>query len=437
MAQNKARGPAGATATKFFPVHDAEPQTFHGWFPSASPVSAPAELWHPHPGLARELAKPPCSLSWVWLWVDPIFAAKGLMAWSRPGAVLRHRTISVIVSDKFMRLWYWMTRKLTSWTCPISRFGWHQRRTQPAVADTMISRWFATMHESSRLMTCKSSTNHPRTMVVDTSPRRSSSLLSASSSLVINVPIFLLSSNVPSLWCSDSMPYIFACQIKTLMSSFIAFILMMSTWICSAPAKPQYAKYQVGIEELPPTFAEDVALKQRTLQDSMASMVQFKSPDQFIEQANKRIGDKISGFLRLPTSFWDQHVSSDSDAGPPPTIHGTPLTTAMASGAPKRLGTFVYPTPARRVSRSLKDLLCATNKSIVDMLTKDKILPNWKGMQCPRCQKGTLSGLIDCPGGGSLKKYCFVDRTTILFEVLRPKRNFLAQERAHARTAIC
>ena len=26
-------------------------------------------------------------------------------------------------------------------------------------------------------------------------------------------------------------------------------------------------------------------------------------------------------------------------------------------------------------------------------------------MQCPRCQKGTLSGLIDCPGGGSLKKY--------------------------------
>ena len=113
--------------------------------------------------------------------------------------------------------------------------------------------------------------------------------------------------------------------------------------------KPQYAKYKVGIEELPPTFAEDVALEQRTLQDSMASMVQFKSPDQYIEQANKRIGDKISGFLRLPTSFWDQHVSSDSDAGPPPTIHGTPLTTATASGAPKRLGTFVYPTPARRV----------------------------------------------------------------------------------------
>ena len=31
--------------------------------------------------------------------------------------------------------------------------------------------------------------------------------------------------------------------------------------------KPQYAKYKVGIEELPPTFAEDVALEQRTLQD--------------------------------------------------------------------------------------------------------------------------------------------------------------------------
>ena len=99
--------------------------------------------------------------------------------------------------------------------------------------------------------------------------------------------------------------------------------------------KPQYAKYKIGIEELPPTFAEDVALEQRALQDSMASMVQFKSPDEYIEQANKRIGDKISGFLRV---FWDQHASSDSDTGPPPTIHAT------AAGPPKRLGTFVHPT---------------------------------------------------------------------------------------------
>ena len=100
--------------------------------------------------------------------------------------------------------------------------------------------------------------------------------------------------------------------------------------------KPQYAKYKIGIEELLPTFAEDVALEQRILQDSMASTVQFKRLDKYIEQANKRIGDMVSGFFRLPASFWDQHVSSDSDAGPPLTIHGTPCTTAT----PKRSGTF-------------------------------------------------------------------------------------------------
>ena len=57
-------------------------------------------------------------------------------------------------------------------------------------------------------------------------------------------------------------------------------------------------------------------------------------------------------FVRAPLEYLSriqdlilQKLSGDFDAGPPPTIHGTPLTTATAAGPPKRLGTFVHPTP--------------------------------------------------------------------------------------------
>ena len=44
--------------------------------------------------------------------------------------------------------------------------------------------------------------------------------------------------------------------------------------------------------------------------------------------------------------------------------------------------------------RSIKDILKADSKSIVEMLTEDKIIPDWTGTQCPRCTGGKLSGLV-------------------------------------------
>ena len=117
--------------------------------------------------------------------------------------------------------------------------------------------------------------------------------------------------------------------------------------------KPYYAKYKIGLEELLPTFAADIALEQEHLQQSMAKMVAVNHPSEYIKTANKLIGDKVSGFARLPQAFWDQPVSSESDHEPvQPVIPGIPLTTATAaaSGARKRLGTFVFPPPARRVT---------------------------------------------------------------------------------------
>ena len=43
--------------------------------------------------------------------------------------------------------------------------------------------------------------------------------------------------------------------------------------------------------------------------------------------------------------------------------------------------------------RAMPEPLKATDINIVKMLIKDKLLPNWSGKCCPKCNKGTLSSL--------------------------------------------
>ena len=43
--------------------------------------------------------------------------------------------------------------------------------------------------------------------------------------------------------------------------------------------------------------------------------------------------------------------------------------------------------------RTIQQLLKATDTQILDMLVKDKFLPNWKGCVCPFCNKGILGPL--------------------------------------------
>ena len=63
-----------------------------------------------------------------------------------------------------------------------------------------------------------------------------------------------------------------------------------------------------------------------------------------------------------------------------------------------RTGTDVGPRGVRKEQskskRSLPEILRASNEGIVRMLLADGMLPNWAGMQCPRCEKGTLSKLV-------------------------------------------
>ena len=61
----------------------------------------------------------------------------------------------------------------------------------------------------------------------------------------------------------------------------------------------------------------------------------------------------------------------------------------------------------RRIcAQTLQPLLRASDDGIVQLLTKDGMLPNWAGRQCPRCQKGTLSKLQKSPTGGGFKYRC-------------------------------
>ena len=56
--------------------------------------------------------------------------------------------------------------------------------------------------------------------------------------------------------------------------------------------------------------------------------------------------------------------------------------------------------------RSLPELLKASDDEIIEMLVADGMLPDWTGKQCPRCEKGRLSKLLQRPGRCGLRHRC-------------------------------
>ena len=57
-------------------------------------------------------------------------------------------------------------------------------------------------------------------------------------------------------------------------------------------------------------------------------------------------------------------------------------------------------------TRSLPELLSASESSLIRKLREDKLLPPLEKHLCPRCEKGTLSKLRPHPGTGALKHRC-------------------------------
>ena len=57
-------------------------------------------------------------------------------------------------------------------------------------------------------------------------------------------------------------------------------------------------------------------------------------------------------------------------------------------------------------ARNLPELLLASNKKIVQIWVTDKILVNWTGKCCPRCEAGTLSDLKLHKPSGQYKHRC-------------------------------
>ncbi|OLQ09053.1 hypothetical protein AK812_SmicGene7355 [Symbiodinium microadriaticum] len=206
--------------------------------------------------------------------------------------------------------------------------------------------------------------------------------------------------------------------------------------------KPFFNNYKSGIVTYGPDYEQEVRQEQEMIDASRARLSSFGRVHDYISHVNGEIQKWLTPVRHLPASpeSSDHEEPSRADFGLPPVFH--PIGT---TNRPSRLGTFLYPgadkkrhdkpglpkkgkfraalkrpssvkyavyksVPYTRLPgavpergqrgdqtkwrRSIKDILNADNKSIVDMLTDDKIIPDWTGAQCPRCTSGKLSGLV-------------------------------------------
>ncbi|CAE7180035.1 unnamed protein product, partial [Symbiodinium necroappetens] len=114
--------------------------------------------------------------------------------------------------------------------------------------------------------------------------------------------------------------------------------------------KPFYAKYKTGIEEVPPTFEEDVHCEQSLILHGIAELALAGNPSTYIDNVNTKLAQKLQDMSRVTRTRWvPGSPSSEEDDS---TRYSGPVVphAAPPPGAPRvRLGTFVYPSPARRV----------------------------------------------------------------------------------------
>ena len=91
--------------------------------------------------------------------------------------------------------------------------------------------------------------------------------------------------------------------------------------------------------------------------------------------------------------------------------------------------------------RNIQQLLKATDNQILDMLMKDKFLPNWEGCVCPFCNEGVLGPLSDRPSRDTkayrcnkknCQKYVSPAHLHPLFTVLRGPEGHSLQVQATA-----
>ena len=114
--------------------------------------------------------------------------------------------------------------------------------------------------------------------------------------------------------------------------------------------KEFYAKYKIGVEELPPTFEEDVKCEQALILHGLADLAHAGRPSTYIKSINTKIADKLQDISRETNTTWlPSSQSSDEDAAPKHTGPVVPHAAPPPGTPRRRLGDFVYPTPTRRV----------------------------------------------------------------------------------------
>ena len=111
--------------------------------------------------------------------------------------------------------------------------------------------------------------------------------------------------------------------------------------------KPFYAKYKTGIEELPPTFEEDVHCEQSLILHGITELALAGNPSTYIDNVNTKLAQKLQDISRGTNTRWvPGSPSSEEDDS---ARYSGPVVPHAAPPLGARLGTLVYPSPARRV----------------------------------------------------------------------------------------
>lgn len=113
--------------------------------------------------------------------------------------------------------------------------------------------------------------------------------------------------------------------------------------------KPYYAKYKVGVQELPPTHSGDVDWEQDLLQQGMQELQRSGRPERYLREVNQAIATRVLSSTLTETAVHLPAPPSTDEESRVPVPHPEALPVACTN-PPRRLGAFNIPPSKRRLT---------------------------------------------------------------------------------------
>ena len=113
--------------------------------------------------------------------------------------------------------------------------------------------------------------------------------------------------------------------------------------------KPYYAKYKVGVQELPPTHSGDVDWEQDLLQQGVQELQRSGRPERYLREVNQAIATRVLSSTLTETAVHLPAPPSTDEESRVPVPHPEALPVACTN-PPRRLGAFNIPPSKRRLT---------------------------------------------------------------------------------------